>query len=187
MGVPMKGDIVDHRSPCKCRGANSWNDPCKPGPCPLRIVLYQPDIAPNAGTILRLGACLGVAVDVIEPCGFVFDGPRMRRAGLDYRHMAEMTRHESWRAFLDSGTAGRLILLSTSAPIRYDDFAFRGDDSLLLGRETGGVPDAVRAAAAAVVTIPMVPGRRSLNVAVACAMVLGEALRQTDNLPETRS
>ncbi|MCP5366480.1 MAG: tRNA (cytidine(34)-2'-O)-methyltransferase [Hyphomicrobiales bacterium] len=151
--------------------------PRPPGRPPLRLALYQPDIPQNTGTILRLAACMGVAVDVIEPCGFVLDDRRLRRAGMDYLDGVEMVRHRAWPAFRD-GLSGRLVLLTTGAERSYLDFAFAPGDVLLLGRESAGVPDAVHAAAHARVAVPMVPGARSLNVAVAAAMVLGEALRQ---------
>lgn len=114
----------------------------------MRIALYQPDIPQNTGTILRLCACLGLSCDIIEPCGFLFDDRRMRRAGMDYLAQVKMVRHASWRRFLDSrpthsGGGGRLVLLTTRAAVSYTDFAFRSDDTLLLGRESAGVPDEV--------------------------------------------
>lgn len=145
----------------------------------IEIALYQPDIPPNAGTILRMAACLGVAVSIIEPTGFTWSDRSFRRAGLDYLDRARIVRHESFEAFRGSRTDRRLVLMSTKASLAYWDFAFRPDDVLLMGRETEGVPDAVHAAADARLIIPLQPGFRSLNVAVACAMVLGEALRQT--------
>jgi tRNA (cytidine/uridine-2'-O-)-methyltransferase len=148
----------------------------------MRIALYQPDMAPNVGTLLRLAACLGVAVDVIEPCGFPFGARALRRAGMDYLAHADYTAHASWEAFLAAG-AGRLVLLTTRAALPYTQFAFAAGDVLLLGRESAGVPDEVHARADARVGVPMAPGLRSLNVAVAAAMVLGEALRQTDGFP----
>jgi tRNA (cytidine/uridine-2'-O-)-methyltransferase len=144
----------------------------------MRLALFQPDIAQNTGTLLRLGACLDVPVDVIEPCGFVFASAAMRRAGLDYWEQARFARHASWTAFRDQA-AGRIVLLSTRAATPYVQFAFQPDDILLLGRESAGVPPDVHAAAGASVRIPMRPSLRSLNVALAAAMVLGEALRQT--------
>jgi len=150
----------------------------------LRLALYEPDIPQNAGAILRLGACFGVPVDIIEPCGFVFDDRRLRRAGLDYLDRAEVSRHSSWQAFLEQRAGrGRLVLLTTAATLRYTDFAFEESDSLLFGRESAGVPEAVHAAADARLVIPLRPGLRSLNVAQAAAIVLGEALRQTGGLP----
>lgn len=147
----------------------------------MRIALYQPDIPQNAGTILRLGACLGIAVDVIEPAGFAASASAFRRAGLDYLPQASLTRHRSFEAFQAwrAGLGSRLILLSTKASTPYIDFSFRTDDILLFGRESAGVPDHVHDAADARVLIPMRPGLRSLNVAVSAAIVAGEALRQT--------
>jgi tRNA (cytidine/uridine-2'-O-)-methyltransferase len=148
----------------------------------MRIALYQPDMAPNVGTLLRLAACLSVPADIIEPCGFPF-GPRaLRRSGMDYLAAADYTAHESWEAFL-AADPGRLVLLTTRATEPYAEFRFAPGDVLLLGRESSGVPEAVHRRADARITIPMAPGRRSLNVAVAAAMVLGEALRQTGGFP----
>ncbi len=149
----------------------------------MRIALFQPDIPQNTGTILRLGACLGVPVDVIEPCGFPFSESRFRRAAMDYADFAEVHRHASAEAFLEVPRDGRLVLMTTRATLNYADFAYRSDDTLLLGRESGGVPDRIHDLADAALRIPMRPGLRSLNVAVAAAMVLGEALRQTATFP----
>jgi tRNA (cytidine/uridine-2'-O-)-methyltransferase len=148
----------------------------------MRLALFEPDIPQNCGTLLRLAACLGLGVDIVEPCGFLWNDRRLRRAGMDYLTGVEVTRHSSWQAFC--GVArGRLLLLTTRAPQPYADFAFRRDDTLLLGRESAGVPDEVHEAASARLRIPMRPGLRSLNVALAAAMVLGEALRQTEGFP----
>jgi tRNA (cytidine/uridine-2'-O-)-methyltransferase len=149
----------------------------------MRIALYEPDIPQNAGTIVRLAACLGVSVDLIEPAGFVIGDRHFRRAGLDYLARAVLRRVASWEAFLAQRGSQRLVLLTTRADIAYTDFAFAADDVLLLGRESAGVPDAVHAVVDARVRVPMVGGVRSLNVAVAAAMVLGEALRQTGGWP----
>ncbi len=149
----------------------------------LRIALYQPDIPQNTGTILRLAACFGVAVDVIGPTGFDLSDRALRRAGLDYAEHAALTRHVSWEAFLagrgGATGGGRLVLLTTAAETRHCDFAFAADDVLLFGRESAGAPPAVHAAADARVRIPLRPGRRSLNLAVACGIAVAEALRQT--------
>ncbi len=149
----------------------------------MRLALYEPDIPQNTGAMLRLAACLGVAVDIIEPCGFLLDDRRMRRAGMDYLDQVDLARHISWQAYrrsmVKTGDAGRLILLTTQAETAYTDFAFQPGDSVLVGRESAGVPDQVHDAAAARLCIPMQPGLRSLNVALAASMVLGEALRQT--------
>lgn len=146
----------------------------------LRIALYQPDIAGNTGTILRFAACLGLGVDIIEPAGFPLSDRALKRAGMDYIEMADMTRHADWNAFEEwrKAAARRLVLLSTKAAIPYTGFAFTGGDILLFGRESAGVPDAVHEAAQARLIIPMQPGARSINVALSVAMVAGEAIRQ---------
>ncbi len=151
---------------------------------PMRLALYQPDIPQNTGTLIRLGACLNVPVEIIEPCGFPFSIKALRRAGMDYLDQAKIVHHSSWEAFLvdPARSAGRLVLLSTKAATPYLDFAFAAGDTLLLGRESAGVPDDVHAAADSQLVIPMADGPRSLNVAIAGAMVLGEALRQTRGL-----
>lgn len=147
----------------------------------LKVALYQPDIPQNTGTILRTAACLGVSVDIIEPCGFVFTDKHLKRSGMDYLDRAQIVRHVDWAAFraLRQAREGRrLVLLTTQGSEPYTDFAFRPGDVLLLGSEGAGVPESVHDAADGRITVPMVDGARSLNVAVACAMVLGEALRQ---------
>lgn len=149
----------------------------------MRLVLFQPDIAPNAGSLLRLGACLGVPIDIVEPCGFVFSDAQMRRAGMDYLAQADYVRHASWDAFLAHHTAGRLILLTSKGDVAYTDFSFAPDDKIVLGRESAGAPDFVHDRAVARLRIPLKPGLRSINVAQAGAMVLGEALRQTGMFP----
>jgi tRNA (cytidine/uridine-2'-O-)-methyltransferase len=147
----------------------------------LSIALYQPDIAGNTGTILRLAACLGLGVEIIEPAGFDTSDRNLRRAGMDYLETVLLTRHIDWRHFEDwRRQAGRrLVLATTKAAVRYTDFRFRSDDILLFGRESAGVPEHVHAAADARIVIPMVAGRRSINVAMSVAMTAGEALRQT--------
>jgi tRNA (cytidine/uridine-2'-O-)-methyltransferase len=159
--------------------------PPAPASPPVRFALYQPDIAANVGAALRLAACLDVPVEVIEPCGFVFDRARLRRAGLDYLGRARLTRHASWPAFEDwRRSAGlRLVLLTTRARTAHHRLAYRQGDVLLAGRESAGVPEEVHAAADALVRVPMAPGLRSLNVVTALALVLGEALRQTGGFP----
>jgi len=144
----------------------------------MELTLYQPDIPQNTGTILRMAACLGVSVHIVEPCGFVLDDKRMRRAGMDYLQDVDLTRHNSWATYQDS-RKGRQVLLSTKAEVSYVDFRFEPGDSLILGRESAGVPDDVHNAVDARLLIPMAGEARSLNIAVAAAMVLGEALRQT--------
>jgi len=143
----------------------------------MRIALYQPDIAGNVGTILRLAACMGVAVDLIEPMGFPWGDRALRRAGMDYA--GEVVRHADWAAFEGAAT-GRLVLATTAGAVPLPAARFHADDVLLFGSEGAGVPDAVHARADLRVAIPMRPNFRSLNVAVAAAMLLGEALRQTD-------
>lgn len=145
----------------------------------LRLALYQPDIPQNTGTMLRLGACLGVGVDIIEPCGFVWDDKKLRRAAMDYIDLLDYQRHGSWQAFENQIGSRRLVLLTTKGAVPYTDFSFNTSDIVMVGRESAGVPDEVHARADARVIIPMVQGVRSLNVAVSAAMVLGEALRQT--------
>ena len=149
----------------------------------MRLALYEPDIAQNAATLIRLGACLGVPIDIVEPCGFVFSDRNFRRAGMDYLEQAAMTRHISWSAFVRDRAPGRLVLLTTKASEGYCDFPFASGDTLLLGRESAGVPAQVHDDVDARVCIPLRQGLRSLNVALAGAMVLGEALRQTNGFP----
>ena len=151
----------------------------------MKLALYEPDIPQNCGALLRLAACLATPISVIEPCGFVISDKRLRRVGMDYLERVEMTRHESWEAFLTQST-GRLLLLTTQAATAYTQFSYRSGDTLLLGRESAGVPDHVHDAVDARIVVPMAPGARSLNVAMAGAMVLGEALRQTDGFPGRR-
>jgi tRNA (cytidine/uridine-2'-O-)-methyltransferase len=147
----------------------------------MRLALYEPDIPQNTGTILRLAACLGAPVDVIGPTGFDMTDRALKRAGLDYLAHVDLERHESFAAFDTARRArgSRLVVLTTHAETPYTRFAFRPEDTLLLGRESAGVPQPVHDLADARLRIPLQPGLRSLNVAVAAAMVLGEALRQT--------
>lgn len=145
----------------------------------LRLVLFEPEIPQNAGAMMRLAAALGVAMDLIEPCGFILDDRRLRRAGMDYLDQLALTRHSSWDAYRNGSPHGRLVLLTARAAVPYTAFRFAPDDRILVGRESDGVPDAVSEAADARLVIPLVPPARSLNVALAAAMVLGEALRQT--------
>ena len=151
----------------------------------MRLALFEPDIPQNTGALLRLAACLGVEVDLIEPCGFLLDDRRLRRAALDYAADLALHRHLSWAAFLaDRSPQSRLILMTTKGSIALHRFAFAGDDTILLGRESAGVPQTVHRAAAARVVIPLRPPARSLNVALAGAIALAEALRQTGLFPE---
>jgi tRNA (cytidine/uridine-2'-O-)-methyltransferase len=151
----------------------------------VRLALFQPDIAPNTATILRLCACLEVEAHIIEPAGFPTSDRAFRRAGMDYLEAVAVVRHRSWDAFerWRAREHLRLVLLSTHAAMPYVEHAFRPEDILLFGRESAGVPDYVHAAADARLVIPMRLGLRSLNVAVAAAMVLGEALRQLGAFP----
>jgi tRNA (cytidine/uridine-2'-O-)-methyltransferase len=150
----------------------------------LRVVLFQPDIPQNTGAILRLCACFGVPAEIVEPCGFLWQDRRLRRAGMDYLAGVELARHISWDVYDQArrGRGGRLLLLTTRGDVPYTDMRFAAGDELLLGRESGGVPEAVHAAADGRLLIPMRPGMRSLNVALAAAIVLGEAMRQTGAL-----
>jgi tRNA (cytidine/uridine-2'-O-)-methyltransferase len=146
----------------------------------MRIALYQPDIAQNTGTILRLAACLSVEAHIIEPAGFPASDRAFRRAGMDYLDHVQLVRHVTWAAFeaWRRERALRLVLFTTRGARSYLDHRFAAGDVLLFGRESAGVPDEVHAAADARLLIPMRPGLRSLNVAMACAMAVGEALRQ---------
>jgi tRNA (cytidine/uridine-2'-O-)-methyltransferase len=159
----------------------------------IRIALYQPDIPQNTGTILRLGACLQVPIELIEPAGFPATNRAFQRAGMDYIDMATLNRHRSFAAFEDWRKTGeqagektsrmRLVLLTTKASLPYTEFSFHADDILLLGRESAGVPQPVHDDADARICVPMKAGMRSLNIAVATALVVGEALRQTGSFP----
>lgn len=151
----------------------------------MRLALYQPDIAQNTGTILRLAACLGVPVSIIAPAGFDMSDKALRRAGLDYLQHVTIARHESFTAFQAQMSAEymRIVVVTRHAACAYTNFTFAAGDVLLLGRESAGVPERVHDAADARITIPMRPDLRSLNVAVAAGMVLGEGLRQTNTFP----
>ena len=153
----------------------------------MRLALYEPDIPQNTGAILRLAACIGVPVDIIEPCGFALSDKRMKRAGLDYLERVVIHRHSSWKAFLawrdEQSGNGRLVLMTTKGETPHTKFSFDADDTVMLGRESAGVPAAVAARCDARLRIPMMDGTRSLNIAQAAAMVMGEALRQTDGFP----
>jgi tRNA (cytidine/uridine-2'-O-)-methyltransferase len=146
----------------------------------ISIALYQPDIAGNTGTILRTAACLGFNVEIIEPCGFDISDRNLKRAGLDYAELAALRRHVDWDAFESWRTLEkrRLVLMSTKAATPYTEHRFNNDDVVLFGRESAGVPDPVHSAADVCLLIPMVEGRRSLNLAVSVAMVAGEMVRQ---------
>jgi tRNA (cytidine/uridine-2'-O-)-methyltransferase len=145
-----------------------------------QVALFQPDIPQNTGSILRLAACVGIKAHIIEPAGFPTSDRAFRRAGMDYLDQVDLTRHASWRSFeaWRAAERARLILFTTSATVPYLDYAFGGNDILLFGRESSGVPRQVHETADARLLIPMQPGLRSLNVAMAAAMAVGEALRQ---------
>lgn len=154
----------------------------------MRLALFQPDIPQNTGTLLRLGACLDLPLDIIEPCGFIFNEKAMKRAGMDYLNIANYRRHNSWQDFLayreqHSEEYGRIVLLTTHASKPYTTFNFAPNDIILMGRESAGVPEAIHNIADARLLIPMNKNARSINVAVSAVMVIGEALRQTDQFP----
>ena len=148
----------------------------------MRLALHQPDQAGNVGAILRLAACLGVPVDIVEPCGFPWADRALKRAGMDYAEIAGVVRHRGWAEF-ERALGGRLVLLTTSGDCRLDEARFEPGDVLLLGAESTGVPAAVHARADLRLRIPQAPGTRSLNIAVAAGIALGEALRQTRGWP----
>ena len=144
----------------------------------MRIALFEPDQAGNVGTILRLAACLGVPVDVIEPCGFPWGDRALKRAGMDYAEMAAVTRHSDWEAF-EARLGGRLVLFTTAGALRLPEARFEAGDTLLFGSESRGAPSHVHARADLRVRIPQASGTRSLNIAVAAGIGLAEAVRQT--------
>jgi tRNA (cytidine/uridine-2'-O-)-methyltransferase len=150
----------------------------------MRLAAYQPDIALNVGALIRLSACFGAPLDVIEPCGFPFSLKAVRRAAMDYADIADLTRWDSWDAWRRGAPPGRIVLLTTAAETAVWDFAFRPDDRLLLGRESAGVPPEIHAAADARIAIPMPGGGRSLNIAMAAGIALAEAMRQMRAAPE---
>lgn len=149
----------------------------------MRIALFEPEIAGNVGAVLRLGACLGVAVDLIEPLGFAWDDRRVRRTAMDYIDHVAIARHADFAAFTGTAGSGRLILFTTKSDQSVYDFSFRADDILLFGKESAGVPAAVADACHARVRLPMRPQVRSMNLATSAALALGEGLRQTAMLP----
>jgi tRNA (cytidine/uridine-2'-O-)-methyltransferase len=154
----------------------------------MRLALFQPDIPQNLGAALRLGACLGVAVEVIEPCAFALSDKSLKRAALDYGGQCETERHASWADFLAAPARreGRLVLFTTKAAHPFQTFAFETGDTLLFGQESAGAPEHVHAAARARLFIPIAPQTRSLNVVTAAAMALTVALVQTDRFPSGR-
>ncbi len=150
----------------------------------MRLALFQPDIPQNTGTLMRLCACVDLSIDIIEPCGFIFNDKAMRRAGMDYLDMVDYRRHDSWYDFLQYRAShpeeyGRIVLLTTHASQPYVKFKFEQNDIILMGRESAGVPEDVHQIADARLLIPMNEKARSINVAVSATMVVGEALRQT--------
>lgn len=149
----------------------------------MRIALYEPEIAGNVGAVMRLGACMGAAVDLIEPLGFAWDDKRVRRAAMDYIDHVEVTRHAGFAAFRAAVAPRRLVLFTTKATQSVYDFSFAPDDVLLFGKESAGVPPQVAEACDARLRIPMRPEVRSMNLASSAALVLGEALRQSGSLP----
>lgn len=154
----------------------------------MRLALYQPDIPQNTGTLLRLGACLDLAIDIIEPCGFLFNEKSMRRAGMDYLEFSNYRRHNSWNDFLlyrqeHPEEYGRLVLLTTKSSQSFINFKFLPNDIILMGRESAGVPENVHQTADARLRIPMNQNARSINMAVSAAMAITEALRQTNLFP----
>jgi len=148
----------------------------------MRIALYQPDQPGNVGSILRLGACLDVPIDIIEPCGFAFSDRALKRSGMDYIERAELVRHSTWNAFLTRST-GRLVLMTSQGDVRLPEARFLPGDTLVLGSESRGAPPEVHACAALRLRIPQTPGTRSLNIAVAAGIALAEGLRQTRAWP----
>ncbi len=144
----------------------------------LRLASFQPDIAQNLGAMIRLSACFGVPIDVIEPCGFPFSVKALRRSAMDYADIADITHHDSWELYVKSKPAGRIILMTTEGATPLWDFQFQPGDTVLMGRETAGVPAEVHARANATVLIPMPGGGRSLNVAMSAGITLSEAMRQ---------
>ena len=150
----------------------------------MRLALYEPDIPQNTGALIRLAACFGVSVDLIEPTGFLLDDRRLKRAVMDYAGLAAIVRHASWAQFRAARDPdSRLVLMTTAGSVPLHRFAFADTDTILLGRESAGVPEAVHAAADARIVIPLRSGARSLNVAQSGAIALFEALRQVDRLP----
>ena len=146
----------------------------------MRIALFEPDIPQNTGNIFRLGACLGIPVDIIEPAGFILDDKKLKRASMDYYQYLDLKKHDSWEDFYNwsKNNSYRLILLTTKSNKSYYDFKFQKNDIVLFGRETGGVPDYVHDAAYERLTIPMIKGPRSINLSSSVAMVTAEAVRQ---------
>ncbi len=149
----------------------------------MHLVLYQPEIPQNVGTLIRFAACMGISLDIIEPCGFLFTDKHLRRAGMDYIEVARIQRFLSWSDFCQKSKGGRRIAVTTGAENSYTSFKFESTDYLLMGQESVGFPPSILEACDDQVAIPMMPGTRSLNVALAASIVTSEALRQTKGLP----
>lgn len=150
----------------------------------MRLAAYQPDIPQNTGALIRLCASLGVPLELIEPFGFIWEEKKIRQSAMDYMDKVTITRHSSWERFKETFPQNRIILLSTKAAKPYTEFGFRTDDILLLGRESAGVPEEVHESLPHRVKIPMMPETRSLNMAMAGAIIIAEALRQTNTFPK---
>ena len=148
----------------------------------MRLALFQPDIPQNTGAIIRLTACFGIPLDIIEPCGFILSDAKLRRSGMDYLNLANIKRHVSWDAFIKERKRSRLVLITTRAEDSLKQFSFNDNDTLILGRESSGVPQSVHNAIPEKVRIPMDKKARSLNVSIAAGIILWEALRQTGAL-----
>jgi tRNA (cytidine/uridine-2'-O-)-methyltransferase len=152
----------------------------------MYLVLFQPEIPQNVGTLMRFAACMGIPLDVIEPCGFLFTDKHLKRAGMDYLELATTHRFSSWEAFCEEHTQARRVAITSSSPQLYTEFSFASSDLLIMGQESVGFPSDILEDCHETVAIPMVPGRRSLNLALAAAIVTTEALRQTRQLPGGR-
>ncbi len=149
----------------------------------MHLVLFQPEIPQNVGTLMRLAACMGIPLDIIEPCGFLFTDKHLKRAGMDYIELATTSRFTSWKTFCEERKKARRVAITSSASQNYNEFSFQPSDLLIMGQESTGFPPAILENCDETVAIPMVSGRRSLNLALAAAIVTMEALRQTNQLP----
>lgn len=149
----------------------------------MHLVLFQPEIPQNVGTLIRFAACMGIPLDVLEPCGFLFTDKHLKRAGMDYLELAILHRFSSWKAFRDTRKEGRRVAVTPSSSQSYTAFSFEPSDFLIMGQESSGFPVDILDDCHETVSIPMIPGRRSLNLALAAAIVTTEALRQTHQLP----
>lgn len=149
----------------------------------MELALYQPDIPQNTGTLMRLAACMKIKLHIIEPCGFVLSDKNLKRAGMDYMGQVDLVRHTSWEAFKEATKDKRLVLMTTKTDLPYTEFEYQKNDILIAGRESAGVPDSVHNECTSRVTIPMTAETRSLNIAIASAMILGESLKQTNSFP----